>query len=161
MDLEKKSQNDPLTPPNVPQNPPPPPPGNQQGNFQGGNRNPNGLSESDEKLWGTLAHMGFVIGGFITPLVIWLVQRDKSEFVANHAKEALNFQLTVMGAFLVGFVLMILGFALGPLVIVTTILMFIVFLVAGVGSLVLGIMALIEANKGNHYRYPVNFRFIK
>ncbi len=158
MDLEKKNQNDPLTPPNVPHTPPPPPPGNQ-GNFQGGG--PQGLSESDAKLWGTLAHMGFVIGGFITPLVIWLVQRDKSEFVAAHAKEALNFQLTVMAAILAGVVLMVLGFALGPLAIITSILMFIIFLAVGIGSLILGIMALVEANKGNHYRYPVNFRFIK
>ncbi len=162
MDLEKKDKKDPLTPPNVPNNPPPPPKnqyGNQQGNQYGAG--PQGLSESDTKLWATLAHLGFVIGGFITPLVIWMVQKDKSEFVETHAKEALNFQLTVMAAFLGGFILMFLGFALGPLVIVTTILMVIVFLVAGIGSLILGIMALLEANKGNHYRYPINIRFIK
>ncbi len=156
MDHEKNNQNDPLTPPNVPQTPPP---SGNQGEFQGGNSR--GLSESDAKLWATLSHMGFVIGGFITPLVIWLIQRDKSEFVATHAKEALNFQLTVMAAVLVGVILMVLGIALGPLAIITSIMMFIIFLGAGIGSLVLGIMALIEANKGNYYKYPVNFRFIK
>ena len=153
MDLEKKDKQDPLTPP------PTPPPAQPQGNFQGGGAPQ--LSESDAKLWATLAHLGFAIGGFITPLVIWLVQREKSAYVAEHAKEALNFQLTVLGAMLVGLVIMFLGFILGPLAIITTILMVIIFLVVGIGSLVLGIMAVMEANKGNHYKYPVNFRLVK
>ncbi len=107
------------------------------------------LSESDAKLWATLSHLGFIIGGFITPLVIWLIQKDKSEYVAHHAKEALNFQITMAIAFVSCFILtfLVIGIFLLPLV--------------AIAGLVFGILALIEANKGNRYKYPVSIRLVK
>ena len=107
------------------------------------------LSDSDQRLWATLAHIGPIIIGFVAPLVIWLVYRERGQYVADQAKEALNFQITLTIAATVSAILMvaIIGFVLLPIV--------------AIGGLVLMIMAAIAANKGEAYRYPLNIRFIK
>ena len=46
---------------------------------------------SDERTLGTLAHVLQLVGGFIAPLVIFLVKRD-SRFVSFHALQALLLQ---------------------------------------------------------------------
>jgi uncharacterized Tic20 family protein len=57
---------------------------------------------ADEKLWGMLAHLltllGYVVvvGEYIAPLVIYLVYKDRSRFVAFHALQALFFQLLAL-----------------------------------------------------------------
>ena len=53
----------------------------------------------DERTWAMLAHLrtlvGYVfwIGAYLDPLVIYLVYKDKSSFVAFHALQSLVFQL--------------------------------------------------------------------
>jgi len=43
---------------------------------------------------------------FLGPLVVWLAKRDHSAFVALHAKEALNFNITfLIGALVCGVLL--------------------------------------------------------
>lgn len=61
----------------------------------------------DERTMGTLAHVLQLVGGFIAPLVIFLVKRD-SRFVSFHALQALLLQvlyfaltMLMMGAFAV------------------------------------------------------------
>ena len=57
------------------------------------------VSES-EKTWSYFAHLsaflGYMIpfGHILGPFLIWNAKKDESEFVANHAKAALNFQIT-------------------------------------------------------------------
>lgn len=70
---------------------------------------------SDERTMGTLAHVLQLVGGWIAPLVIFLVNR-KSRFVSFHALQVLLLQalyfllmMVVMGAF---FVFVIFGIAL-------------------------------------------------
>ena len=101
----------------------------------------------DDRLWATLAHLSILLGltTIVGPLVIWLIQKDTSPFVDDQAKEALNFQLTCLIASLVTAV----SCVLAPLAIVFI-----------VGGIVYGIIAGIEANKGNSYRYPYTFRMI-
>jgi uncharacterized protein len=81
----------------------------------------------------------------VGPLVIWLIKKDTSPFVDDQAKEALNFQLTCLIASLVTAA----SCVLAPLAIVLI-----------VGGIVYGVIAGIEANKGNTYRYPYTFRMI-
>jgi len=107
------------------------------------------LSDSDQRLWATLAHIGPIILSFIAPLVIWLVYRERGRYVEDQAKEALNFQITLAIAYIVSLFLMII------------LIGFVTFAIAWIGSLVLMIMAAIAANKGEAYRYPLNIRFIK
>lgn len=86
--------------------------------------------------------------GFLTPLVVWLVFRDRSGFVGDQAKESLNFQITLLIAYVVGWVLLIV--IVGGLIL----------LAAWVVSIVFGILAAVAVNRHEAYRYPVNIRFI-
>ena len=50
---------------------------------------------ADERQWGMIAHFAALaaflvppIGGVLGPLVVWLVKREQSTFVAEAAKEA-------------------------------------------------------------------------
>src|SRR5437868_892271 len=62
---------------------------------------PSGLS-GDDRTWGMLAHLSPLLAGwlggfsFLGPLIVWLIYKDKSAFVADQAKEALNFHIAVM-----------------------------------------------------------------
>ena len=86
------------------------------------------------------------MGGFIAPLIIYLVKKDESTFISDHAKESLNFQITLMIVFFVLFITLI-GILLMWLV--------------GLLAMVLVIVATIKATEGKLYRYPATIRFIK
>lgn len=107
-------------------------------------------SGSSDKLLIVLSHVSPFLGvGVILPLIIWLVKKTESENVAYHAKEALNFHITVFLAAIVCWVLMfvLIGFLLLPLL--------------GLTALVLAIMAAVKSANGERYRYPFIFRFVK
>ena len=80
------------------------------------------------------------------PLIIYLIKKDESKFVAEHAKESLNFQITVTLACIVLFI--------------TIIGIFLLWIV-GIIALILVIVATIKANDGKLYRYPFTLRLIK
>lgn len=109
------------------------------------------MSDSDQRLWATLAHIGPIVIGFVAPLVIWLIYRDRGRYVEDQAKEALNFQIALVIASVVVGILTIVTLGIGGLL----------FIPLGIGALVLMIMAAIAANKGEAYRYPLNIRLIK
>lgn len=121
---------------------PPPPPGEPS--------DPSWTSvTSDEKLFAIFAHLGTIIGGFLVPLIIWIVKKDESPFVDYHAKEALNFQITVF-----------LGYVVGGILSIVLIGVFVI-LACWILSVVCAIMAAVKANEGKPYRYPVSWRIIK
>ncbi|MGH8106899.1 MAG: DUF4870 domain-containing protein [Arenimonas sp.] len=117
----------------------------------------------DDKTMGMIAHLSAIIVSFVGPLVIWLINKDKADkgFVVDHAKEALNFCITVF-AVAVGTMILSMVFAMVPVVgwIISIILSFAMFAI-GIGALVLLIMAGLKANSGETYRYPFAFRLIK
>lgn len=108
-------------------------------------------STPDERTWAMLAHLSSVIayllGGltFLGPLIVWLIKKDQSAFVADQAKEALNFQIAVL---------------LASLVCGLTCVLAILIPVILVGNIVYSIMGAMEANKGVCYRYPYTLRLI-
>jgi uncharacterized protein len=130
-----------VQPPQPVQPPPPPAPA------------PSGaqpLSEHDAHTMAMLAHLLGIVTGFIGALVIWLIMRERSEFVDDQGKEALNFQITVLFAWIAAVILAVVtcvGFVLLPLV--------------WVGNLVLCLLTGLKANKGERARYPVAIRLIK
>src|SRR5450830_872713 len=67
------------------------------------------LSDSDQRLWATLAHIGPIVIGFVAPLVIWLIYRERGHYVADQSKEALNFQITLTIAATISAILMIMA----------------------------------------------------
>ena len=101
---------------------------------------------SDEKTMALLSHVLTLVASFIAPLVIYLVKKDESAFVTSHAKESLNFQITI---------------ALIIIVLCITIIGILLVWIIGLLSLVLVIIATIRASEGKLYKYPVSIRFIK
>lgn len=158
-------------PPSAPPSPPPsgppssgppqssPPPGGGYGQQYGGqppsgNSAPGQLSPQDERTWGMLAHISAILGAivalsFLGPLIVLLVQGNKSPFVRKQAVEALNFQITTYIA------------AIASAILIIVIIGFFLLLAVGIGWLVLTIMAGLAANRGEDYRYPVNIRLVK
>ena len=110
--------------------------------------------------WAMFAHLsafaGLLIGlNFLGPLIIYLVKKNEDPFVAAHAREALNFNLSVFMYLIVG------GIAAVVLTLVLIGLLLFPFLFAIVIAwIVLTIMAAIKANNGEVYRYPLTIRFI-
>jgi uncharacterized protein len=141
-----------------PGSPPPgsPPPGS-------GPAHPSGLS-SEIRNWGLGAHLSVFVGSlvgfpFAGPLVVWLIRKDVDEFSSRHAREALNFNLTLLLVMVVG------GVAAVPLALLTVGLILIPFAFAaaaiGVLWIVLTIVAAVKANEGRDYRYPLTIRFVR
>jgi uncharacterized Tic20 family protein len=97
---------------------------------------------SDDRMWAMMAHLAMFVFAIFGPLIIYLVKKDESQFIAEHAKEALNFQIAVMIISLVSICTFV-----GP------------FLVA-VAGIVYSILAALEANKGQTYRYPYSIRLV-
>src|SRR5687768_9239169 len=95
-----------------------------------------------ERLLAVLSHILTFFGGFIAPLVIYLVKKDESSFVEAHAKESLNFQITLAIAYLIGIL---------TLIILVGIL---ILCVVGILHFVLVLVATIKAADNKVYRYP-------
>ncbi|RZT13375.1 hypothetical protein EV649_6566 [Kribbella sp. VKM Ac-2569] len=118
------------------------------------------LSGSEERTWAMVAHIGVLIAawlamGFLCPLVIWLVFRDRSDFVRRHAVESLNFQISLLIYSALSAVLIFITFGLGVLIVVPLVV------IGAIAALVVIILATIAASGGNDYRYPLTIRFIR
>lgn len=83
------------------------------------------------------------------PLLIWRTKGGTLPFVAEQAKESLNFQITV---FLLGLV-----FAALIVILVGVVLLWILGLV----NLILVIVAAVKVSDGIPYRYPFCLRLVK
>jgi len=109
------------------------------------------------------AHLSALVGlvgipSPLGPLVVWLARRDAHPFVDAQAKEALNFNLSVLlyavALFVFGFVLAMATFGLAIILLVPLVL------AAMIAWLVLVVMAAVKASKGEPFRYPVTIRFV-
>jgi uncharacterized Tic20 family protein len=101
---------------------------------------------SDERTMAILCHVLTLFFWIIPPLIIYLVKKDESKFVAEHAKESMNFQIT-MG--IIGCILFI------------SIIGILLLWVLGIIVLILVIVATIKASESKMYRYPLTLRLIK
>lgn len=106
------------------------------------------MTDSDQRMWATLGHLSGFLFGFLGPLVIYLVMKDRGHFIRNQSLEALNFQITLTIAMIVSAILI--------LILIGIVLM----IVIGLAAIVLMIMAAIAANRGEEYRYPFTLRLV-
>ncbi len=141
---------EPTPPPSYGQAPPPPGTPYQQAGppHPGGYATGPLMSDADQRMWATLAHLSPLLFSFVGPLVIYLVMKDRGHFIRNQSLEALNFQITLAIAMVISAILIV--------VVIGIVLM----LVIGVAALVFMIMAAIAANRGEEYRYPMTLRLV-
>jgi uncharacterized Tic20 family protein len=123
---------------------------------------------SEHTLWAVFAHLGVLFAGFLAPLVILIVYRQKSPFVVGHARECLNHLITVL---LINVLLLGIGCGIGfgvylatqntlAGVIVGELVAFIPSMVVAVANIVFLVLAAIAAGRGDTYRYPFTLRLI-
>jgi uncharacterized protein len=112
---------------------------------------------SSSNTWAVMSHLP--VGGFIIPLLALLIEGPKDDYVKYHSTESLNFHITTMivafGGMFVAFGLAAVTKGIGILIFIP--LWFALFL----GPIIFGILGMLAANRGDYYRYPVAFRFIK
>ncbi|HZL79801.1 MAG TPA: DUF4870 domain-containing protein [Candidatus Limnocylindrales bacterium] len=101
---------------------------------------------------------GFIIpfGNVLGPLIVWQIKKNEFPSVDIHGKAALNFQITVTIAALVGIAVAFLlsFFCVGYL-------LFPVVMLVGLAGLIFAIIAGIKANNGEDYKYPYSFELVK
>lgn len=105
--------------------------------------------KGSDKIWSMLSHLSALLGvGILLPLVVYLAMRRESQYVAENAREALNFHISVLIYSLccIPLVFIVIGVPL--------------LLVIGLGSLVLAIIATFKASDGQCYRYPLTLRLV-
>jgi uncharacterized protein len=133
----------------------------------------------NERHWAAAAHLGALvlalmtswlvgIAGVIGAGVVYLLKRDDSPFIAEHAREAVNFNLSMLlyacfavaaGIALVGATVLTLGFGL-ILTAPAGILLLVAIAAIALLWLVCSILATIKAWNGETYRYPLTLRLV-
>ncbi|TPN85205.1 DUF4870 domain-containing protein [Aquimarina algicola] len=150
------------------------------------------MSNTNHKNIATFIHLGvfskyFIpFGNYIIPILLWTTNKEKSDFINTHGKEAINFQLSVL---LYSIILGVFSFPFFVFNIFGDTSFFNLFQFdnininisnpVGFGTLIgasfVGVVALIgffleimfiitaslKANKGEYYKYPLNITFIK
>lgn len=127
------------------------------------------LSEADDKLWASLAHLGGIL--YILPsLIIYLVLKDRGAKVRVEAKEALNWQITFVGIWII---LEILIAIIGAIIFAASVsslngagfafsgFLWLFPFVWWLLNVLFSILGFVKVNGGGSYRYPFAFRFIK
>lgn len=123
---------------------------------------PSGTPSAEERQWGLFGHLSSLaglftggIGNIVGPLIIWLIKKDTMPFAADQAKEALNFNITLLIIGVILLLVTIFTFGLGIFITAP------IGILLGIAWLVLTIMAAMKANEGVAYRYPFTLRLVK
>lgn len=105
---------------------------------------------SDDRNLAMLTHLSGFIFSLIVPLIVWLVHKDRADkaYLVGEAKEALNFQITVLIGYVICGVLAIIliGALLGWLL--------------WLANLILCIVAAVKVSSDGSYRYPFALRLV-
>jgi uncharacterized Tic20 family protein len=109
------------------------------------------LSKVEEQNFTSLGNILGILIGFISPLIFWLIYRDRSKFLDANLKSALNFHLTTIIAFIAASILTAVTFGI----------LSILFLVIGVLILIFCILAFVKTRNGENYTYPLSIPFVK
>lgn len=122
-----------------------------------------GLTEAN-RMYASWCHWGPTIAGvsvmatsgvtFIIPplvaLALWQIKNSESQFIDDHGREALNFQIS----------LILLALILIPITIFTCGIGAILYIGLPILMIVGGIFGGIRAHKGEFYRYPMCIRLV-
>ncbi|MGN6481179.1 DUF4870 domain-containing protein [Luteibacter sp.] len=105
---------------------------------------------SDDKNIAMLTHLSGPFFSVVVPLVVWFVFKDREDkrYLVREAKEALNFQITIVLAYFISAILMV--------VLIGGLLWGLVWL----ANLVFSIVAALKVSADGSYRYPYTLRLI-
>jgi hypothetical protein len=116
----------------------------------------------DERTWALIGHLSafsaFIVAGLgcvLGPLIVWLIKRDTLPFAGDQAKEALNFNITILLAGLALWIVTIVTLGIGLLLTIPLGLALFAY------WLVFTIVAAVNANNGIRYRYPFTLRLVE
>lgn len=111
---------------------------------------------NEEKTWATFTHLsglalyiGIPFGNVLGPFALWLLKHKEMPFVDDQGKEAINFQISMSIYLIVAGILVLL--LVGLLAVPALFIVHVIFT----------IIAAVQANKGDAYRYPMTIRFLK
>ena len=106
------------------------------------------MPSNDDKNVATITHLGGTVFSFIPALIVWVLKKDDSPYIADQSKEALNFQITMLIAQFIAWVL------------VAILIGFLLIGIVWLFNIVFCIIAAISSSKGETYRYPFCLRLI-
>jgi len=122
---------------------------------------PQPIAPGDERTWAMMSHLSVLLnlvtgfGGPIAALVIYLVYKDRSRYVAYHSLQSLVFHVLwwIGGTVLAGITwalsgaltVICIGFLLMPLALL--------FSLAPVGALIYGVVGAIQVSQGQDFKY--------
>jgi hypothetical protein len=107
---------------------------------------------SNDRLWSVLCHLSYFFGAallsFLFPLTVYLVMRTDSPYVTHHAREALNFHLSLLLYIVCSIPLcfIVVGFPIIGAIVLT--------------GVVCSIVAAVKASRGTYYQYPITIPFV-
>ena len=109
-----------------------------------------GVRSTDDKNLAMLTHLSGVILSIVVPLIIWLMNKDRPEkaYLVSEAKEALNFQITVLIGYVICWILTI--------IIIGAFLTWLLW----IANLVFCIIAAVKVSADGSYRYPFALRLV-
>lgn len=131
------------------------------------------LSAEDDALYAKLSHILGIIG-ILPSLIIFLVFKDRGARTRVESKEALNWQITVLGTVIALYIVAAILGAIGTAFafnydtlaisaifgLLAGLVYFLVFVVY-VLNLVFSIIGFTKVNAGGSYRYPFALRLVK
>ncbi len=123
--------------------------------------NPAPMTPGDERTWGMLSHLSVLLnlvtglGGPIAALIIYLVYRDRSRFVAYHSLQSLVFQLIwwVGGGVLAGITWAVSGVLSAVFIGLLCMPIACLFSFLPLGGLIYGIVGAVQTSQGQDFKY--------
>ncbi|MCL2515477.1 MAG: DUF4870 domain-containing protein [Microbacteriaceae bacterium] len=120
------------------------------------------MNAREERQWSVLTHViagginvisAGLFTGLIAAVVMYIIWKDRGPFIRGHVTSTLNFQITLIIAEIVAWILtatVILSIIGVPLIIAIIVL-----------NIVFSIMGALAANRGEPYTYPLSIKFFK
>lgn len=124
---------------------------------------PQPMLETDARLVSMLIHLLAAVGalmsagtlGFVAPLVLWLIYRDRSALIDHQGKQNLNLQFTVLVTGAAAWILGILLFFFGLFITLPLWGLYVLY------AIIISFVAAMKSQGGEYYQMPMVIRFIK
>jgi uncharacterized protein len=108
------------------------------------------VASTNDRNLAMLTHLSGFVLYVIVPLIVWLMHKDRPDkaYLTGEAKEALNFQITMLLAWVVCWILQV--------ILIGFLLMGLLWFV----NLIFCIIAAVKVSSDGHYRYPFAWRLV-